>query len=537
MRALEPKPILADAADVLSHRLRLQIERLSAVLKPHLAELDRQFRARLRRRRYDPKQIKALCGITASAAARIFSADRPAAEFFELVEYSGRRLAKLNVTPVGIVHALREYDRVLDPILILSYPDEYKNLRWAREQLQFCVVLTLNNAYYQVREAEAEAFYSLFRAELQAESLDDLLGRFLQTLMRFCHADDGRLLVFDGAAVPAPGPQVLKRLEKPRLIPRGKPAGALIVDRRLRESYPWFWSVPLKADGRVAGLLQLAFSTEYHWLPRELELLDAAAERCLRAAEKARLVDDLARRERQIRELAEHMMQIEEEERRRISRELHDEAGQSLLCIRLKLEMLGKAVPPELHAPVEETRRLAERTIAEIRRIIAALSPAVLEQLGLPAALRQLTRRFRSVYPGRVRLRVPAKVDHLPRELETAAFRLVQECFHNIAKHSQASAVNLSLHSSDGLLRLDVEDDGVGFEVKAALEKQGSFGLAGMRERVALLGGKFEIWSRPRHGARISVEFPITSAHRKGPALESHRACLRNGQNSSLSDR
>jgi len=230
-------------------------------------------------------------------------------------------------------------------------------------------------------------------------------------------------------------------------------------------------------------------------------------------------MEDLARREQQVRELGEHMMQIEEEERRRISRELHDEAGQSLLCIRLKLELLGKAAPADLRRPLAETRELTERTIGEIRRIIAALSPAVLEQLGLAAALRQMANRFRGVYPGRVRLHLPARLAELPRETAIAAFRLIQECFNNIAKHSQASTVNLSLHSTDRVLRLNVDDDGIGFEVKTALEKQGSFGLTGMRERVALLGGKLEIVSRPRRGTRISVELPIANAGKKGSAV------------------
>jgi signal transduction histidine kinase len=513
VRSPETTPVLADAADVLSDQLRVHLERLSFVLKPHAADLDAHFRARLRKRRFDARQIKALCDITPGAAARIFSEGRPTNDFFELAEYSGRRLAKLNVPPAGVVRALREYDRVLDPVLMLSYPDEYKNFRWARAQLQFCIILTLNNAYYQVREAETQAFYSLFHAELQAESLDDLLRRFLQTLRKFCHAADGTMMLFD---VTPPGPRLLQRLARPRVFPSGKQADALILDPQLRAHYPWFWSVPLAANGRVAGVLQLAFSSEYHWLPRELELLDAAAERCLRVAEKVRLMEDLARRERQVRQLSEHMMQIEEEERRRISRELHDEAGQSLLCIRLKLELLGKAAPADLRRPLAETLEMTERTIGEIRRIIAALSPAVLEQLGLAAALRQLANRFRGVYSGLVRLRLPPRLAPLPREIAIAAFRLVQECFHNIAKHSQASTVNLSLHSTDRILRLNVDDDGIGFEVKAALEKQGSFGLAGMRERVALLGGKLEIVSRPHHGTRISVELPIATASKKG---------------------
>jgi signal transduction histidine kinase len=215
------------------------------------------------------------------------------------------------------------------------------------------------------------------------------------------------------------------------------------------------------------------------------------------------------------------MMQIEEEERRRISRELHDEAGQSLLCIRLKLEMLGKTAPESMRASIAETRVLTEHTISEIRRTISALSPAVLEQLGLTAALRQMASRFRGVYSGQVRLHLPLGRDPLPHETEIATFRLVQECLHNIAKHSEASTVNLSLHSTDGILRLNVEDDGVGFDVKAALEKRSSYGLVGMRERVALLGGKLDIQSRPRRGTRVSVELPIRNEHRKGSALKS----------------
>jgi signal transduction histidine kinase len=518
VRAPEYTPVLADAADVLSDQLRLQLERLAAVLKPHLAELDTGFRQRLRKLQHDPKQIKALCAITPGAAARILSSDQSPADFFEVVEYSGRRLAKLNVPPAGIVRALREYDRVLDPVLILSHPDEYKNFRWAREQLQFCIILTLNNAYYQVREAETQAFYGLFHAELQAENLEDLLDRFLRTLVRFCHAEDGRLRLFDGSEPVALGRRALARLAKTHLIERGHPSDCLILDPGFRSRFPWFWSVPLLVHGRVAGLLQLAFSSEYHWLPRELELLDAVGERCMRAAEKARLMEDLARREEQVRQLSEHMMQVEEEERRRISRELHDEAGQSLLCIRLKLEMLGNTAPENLRGPITETRELTEHTIAGIRRTIAALSPAVLEQLGLAAALRQMAHRFRDIYPGRVRLHLPSRREPLPRGCEITAFRLAQECFHNIAKHARASTVNLSLESSDGILRLNVEDDGVGFDVNAAREKNGSYGLAGMRERVALLGGKLEIRSRPNGGTRISVELPIRP-RRKEPVV------------------
>jgi signal transduction histidine kinase len=523
-------PILADAADVLSDQLQMHLTRLSVFIKPHAAALDVRFRKRLRSRKYDPKQLKALSAITPGAAARILGADRPPADFFEQVEYSGRRLAKLNVPPVDIISALHAYDSVLDPLLKKLMPDEHLNFQWTREQLHFCVVLSLNNAFYQVREAETQAFYDLFRAELEAKSLDELLKQFLENLTRICQAQAGRLLLLDaksddwqaiaevggdgdkGAWPPKVGAALRKQLSRTRYIVHGEKAGKLILDPRLCGRYRSFWSVPLVAHGNMSGVIQLAFSTERSWLPRELQLLNAAVDQCLLAAEKARLMEDLAAREEQVRLLGEHMWQVEEEERRRISRELHDEAGQSMLCIRLQLEMLEKSLPPALshvRDKLLETIDVTEKTIIEIRRIIAALSPSVLEELGLSAALRQLTSRFRRVYNARVKLHISPRADRLPKEAEIMTYRLVQECFNNIAKHSCASTVNIQLSSTDYSVELCVEDNGVGFRVEEALERRNSFGLSGMMERVALLGGSFDVQSFPNKGTRITVQLPI----------------------------
>jgi signal transduction histidine kinase len=528
-------PILADAADVLSDQLRPHLVRLSGLIKPHTAELDRRFRRRLRSKKYDQKQLKALSAITPGAAARILGADRPPADFFEQVEYSGRRLAKLNVPPVEIIGALRTYDSVLDLLLKKLLPLEYHNFQWTREQLHFCVVLSLNNAFYQVREAETQAFYDLFRAELEAKNLDELLKQFLENLTRICQAQVGRLLLLDvksdswqakaevGGEIEKGtsgwpgklGHSLRKQLSKTRYIVRGEAAEKLILDRRLCGKYRSYWSVPLVAHGNMSGVIQLGFSTERSWLPRELQLLDAAVDQCLLAAEKARLIEDLAAREEQVRMLGEHMWQVEEEERRRISRELHDEAGQSMLCIRLQLEMLEKSLPDsmaDVRDKLLETIDVTEKTIIEIRRIIAALSPSVLEQLGLSAALRQLTSRFQRVYQARVRLYLSPRIRRLPRETEIITYRLVQECFNNIAKHSSATTVNIHLTSADHSVELRVEDNGVGFRVEEALERRNSFGLLGMMERVALLGGAFDVQSLPSKGTRVTVQLPVKRA-------------------------
>jgi signal transduction histidine kinase len=527
-------PELADAADVLSDQLRVHLHRLAVLLDPHTDKIERRFLSRLRALQFEPKQRTALAAITPGAAARILAHGHPPLKFIEQVEYNGRRLAKLNLPPSAIVEALQEYDRLLGPMLQALIPDEHSNFQWVREQLHFCVILTLNNAYYQVREAETQAFYELFRVELESRNLEELLRRFLESLVHVCRADAGRLYLLSedaadwvlkaGAPLSQPlsvpnQPRLMKKLSKPRHLNGDGHAAGVLLDESWHKRFKSCWSIPLAVDGRTAGVMQFGFSKPYEWLPREQELLAAAAERCLMAAEKARLMEDLAQREEQVRRLAEHMLHVEEIERRRISRELHDEAGQSLLCIRLQIELIEQALPDsegEWRAKLCEARDLTERTILEMRRLIAALSPAVLEQLGLGAALRQLVNRFQRLHPCRVRLQL-SKMGALPQQIEIIAYRLVQECFNNIGKHSAARHVNISLASADGMLKLVVEDNGVGFNVQEALAKRESFGLSGMRERVALLGGEFQVESRTegsKKGTKISIELPIAKERR-----------------------
>lgn len=525
----------------------MHLRRLARLLQPHASSLETRFLARLHELGYEKRQRQGLAALTPGAAARIVARGRRIPVFLEQVEYNGRRLAKMKLAPSAIVEALAEYDRLLTPLLRELFPDEHRNYQWVREQLHFCVILTLNKAYHQVREVEAQAFYELFRAELEARNLDQLLAGSLAVLASFCGAREAHLFLLNDegtawrlrASVGLQGkrrkamPKALaelpnrtarmRQLREPRSVRlRGRPS-LMVLDETWTQRFASAWSVPLDSESGTVGVMQFAFGKVFDWLPRERELLQAAAERCQVAAEKARLVEDLAASEEQIRRLAEHMLHIEEIERRRISRELHDEAGQSLLYIRLQLEMIERELPDAAEPWRErlaQVRQVTEHTIVETRRLIAALSPAVLEQLGLAPALRQLVSRFRQYYPCRVKLHL-ADLDRLPKRTETIVYRLVQECCNNVTKHSQASNINISLSSADGLLRLSVEDDGIGFEVTDKLARKDSFGLAGMRERVSLLGGKFEITSRAakvteassgrrlRSGTRIRAEFPI----------------------------
>src|SRR5580698_869673 len=190
-------PELADAADVLSDQLRVHLHRLAALLEPHTDKIDRRFLHRLQQLEFQPKQRVALAAITPGAAARILAHGRAPLKFIEQVEYNGRRLAKLNLPPSSILEALQEFDRLLTPLLRRLQPAENANFQWVREQLHFCVILILNNAYYQVREVETQAFYELFRVELESRNLDEMLRRFLQTLVKVCSADAGCLYLLN----------------------------------------------------------------------------------------------------------------------------------------------------------------------------------------------------------------------------------------------------------------------------------------------------------------------------------------------------
>ncbi|HEV2714548.1 MAG TPA: sensor histidine kinase [Terriglobales bacterium] len=214
----------------------------------------------------------------------------------------------------------------------------------------------------------------------------------------------------------------------------------------------------------------------------------------------------------EVLELSRHLVQAQEEERKRISRELHDEAGQGLMVLRLYLGTLVCESPsPELRSKIEEAMGMLDRTIGDLRRIIARLSPRTLEELGLIAAIRKEARELSKNTGMRPRLVLPMEFGELDHEVEVALYRSVQEALHNVAKHSQAKNFAIRFDVEDGAAVLRVEDDGVGFSGKGTSRSR-SFGLFGMRERIAALGGTVRIRSRKGTGTRITVMLPLPTS-------------------------
>ena len=210
--------------------------------------------------------------------------------------------------------------------------------------------------------------------------------------------------------------------------------------------------------------------------------------------------------------LSRHLLLAQEEERKRISRELHDEAGQGLMALRLYLAMLASESPsPESRPKIEDALGMLDRTIEDLRRIIARLSPRILEELGLLAAIRKEARELSKNTEIKAQLRLPQALDQLDHEMEVAIYRSVQEALHNIAKHSQAKNFSLQVEINNGRVDLLVEDDGIGFSGKDSARGQ-TFGLLGMRERIAGLGGTVRIHSRKGQGTRLRVMLPLPHA-------------------------
>ena len=235
--------------------------------------------------------------------------------------------------------------------------------------------------------------------------------------------------------------------------------------------------------------------------------------------ENERLFERLVDGEQRFRSLARAVWEVQEEERRRVARELHDGLGQTLTALKIRLERTGArdGLPPELAAELAAGVELAARALDEARRLAHLLRPQVLDDLGLFPALRWLARTLGEWTGFRVALDLVEETDdgdRLDPELETLAFRVVQEGLTNAIKHSGADGAAVRVARSACRLRLEVADRGEGFDVRAALEgpaTSAGFGLRGMRERVELAGGRFAIRSGTpgESGTCLSAELPV----------------------------
>jgi two-component system, NarL family, sensor histidine kinase DevS len=213
-------------------------------------------------------------------------------------------------------------------------------------------------------------------------------------------------------------------------------------------------------------------------------------------------------RQRVARVALERVLSAQEDERRRLARELHDETGQALTSILLGLRGLEEAKDPEtLRAAVGEVRELVRSTLQDVRQLAVELRPTALDDFGLVAAVERLTASFAEQTGIGVEFVPNVPEGRLPPDVETALYRIVQESLTNVVKHARAGHVSVVLRQGEGSVTVLVEDDGVGFEPQRV--RGDGLGLVGMRERVGLLGGRVAVESRPGAGTTFVAEVPL----------------------------
>lgn len=283
--------------------------------------------------------------------------------------------------------------------------------------------------------------------------------------------------------------------------------------------------VPLSVKERQLGVLVAVREGDAPFEPEDVTLLEAVANLVAIAVENTRLFEEVREKERLRGQLLGRIMHAQEEERRRIARELHDGVGQALTALMLRMDMAVQAAresPGEMSERLEALREVGESTLDEVRRITYDLRPAALDDLSLAAAVATFARTRLEGSGIAVLTDTGGCADRrLPSAIETALFRIAQEALTNVLRHSRANQASVSLRCPEGgPLVLVVEDDGRGFDLVAVQNDRDrpALGLAGMRERAEIVGGELIIATAPGRGTHIEVRVPLPRESTGGEA-------------------
>jgi signal transduction histidine kinase/HAMP domain-containing protein len=271
--------------------------------------------------------------------------------------------------------------------------------------------------------------------------------------------------------------------------------------------------IPLIAKGQVQGVIDM-FSREYeHFQPEQLELFTIMGQEVGVAIQNARFFEEVNDARNRLRSLSQQLIELQENERRHIARELHDEIGQAMTAVKVNLQAIARLAGTSPLTPhLEESISIIDRTIQQIRNLSLDLRPSLLDDLGIVSALRWYVDRQAQ------RAELEAEFTAFPQDmrfspaLETTCFRIVQEAITNVVRHAKANQVSVEIIQNGVELNVVVRDDGVGFDLNALQERtphDTTLGLLGMRERVELVGGRLEILSEGAAGTQIRACLPI----------------------------
>ena len=368
-----------------------------------------------------------------------------------------------------------------------------------------------------------QAIQSVTDLALADLSLDEFLREILSRVRRELATDSATLLLTtpdgtglvvrasDGLPGPTPDAVPLGRGVAGRIALRDAPLaiedlGANDVARDvLRLSLRSLLGTPLLVQGKRIGVLHVGTFERRSFSPEQTHLLELAAFRIARVVERARLTAELEANRSRLEALSRRLLDVQEEERRRIAKELHDEVGQLLTGLKFQLAA-------QRHAPGRpDLCHLVDEVLARVRDLSMTLLPPMLEDLGLLHALLWQVERYTAQTGVEVDFRHSGLGRRFGPEFELATFRIAQEALTNVARHADVGRARLEVWASEDAIGVEVSDAGRGYDPDTATGP--SVGVAGMRERARLLGGRLTVESSPGRGTRLSAVLPLRPGH------------------------
>ncbi len=282
-------------------------------------------------------------------------------------------------------------------------------------------------------------------------------------------------------------------------------------------------SVPMETDpGGLVGVLNVHTVERREFTDRDVELLLVIGRLIAGALHQARLHRQLVARERAHENFVEQVIEAQELERRRLAGDIHDGISQRLITLSYRLDAAQRAVgtdPDAVAEQLEKARELVELTLQEARAAIGGLRPPVLDDLGLAGGLASLARSI-----PQIDIEVELAETRLPDHIELALYRIAQECLQNVVKHASATTARLTYTLDGGTARLEIVDDGVGFDTfehPLGSDEMGGYGLLSIAERAEIVGGRLNIRSRPGSGTAVTATIPLP-----GPFTEAEASAV-----------
>jgi PAS domain S-box-containing protein len=275
-------------------------------------------------------------------------------------------------------------------------------------------------------------------------------------------------------------------------------------------------TVPMLASGKVIGILAMAKAAPDFFNEEHLRLAEVVVGQASIAIQNAWLFEQVRAGHERLQSLSRRLVEVQENERRYVARELHDETGQALTALKFGLRSLEQEAhcPENVLAQVTELQRISDAIMENLHRLSMDLRPASLDHLGLVAALEQLARDVTKRYDLTVRFKAVgySETERLPDHVEITLYRIVQEALTNAIRHACANNVDVILELRDGKAVAIVEDDGIGMDI-SQIDKSGHLGLLGMQERAQMVGGSLDIESQSGNGTTIAVEVPFANTN------------------------